>query len=217
MEEIKVSNKLKDRKRKMLDRNSRCEEIKRKYCLQDRKRKYCKRHPLKILDWINLFKTTVAVSPEYICTICCRCLYKDSYCTFKPQCELSQMLNTNVKSRDQKIYICCTCKRFIKTNKIPPQAQFNAMSLPETPEELWDLIDFECRLLAKRYPFMKIVQCPRGRQKGIIGQVINVPLDAEAVCAKLPRTSTSAGIIPVKLKRRKAFKGHVTITSTQMK
>lgn len=63
---------------------------------------------------------------------------------FKPQCELSLMLNTNVI---QKLYGCCMCKRYVMLNKIPPQEQFDAMSIPETPGELSDLTDFKCRLV----------------------------------------------------------------------
>jgi hypothetical protein len=37
----------------------------------------------------------------------------------------------------------------------------------------------------------------------------NVPVDAGAACSKLPRTSSSAGIFQVKLKRKKSFEGHV--------
>jgi hypothetical protein len=91
---------------------------------------------------------------------------------------------------------------------MPSQAQLNSMSLPDIPVELADLTDFECTLLAIRYPFMKIVQLPRGNQRGIIEQVVNV-VDAGAVCSKHPRILSSAGIIPVMLKRKKSFKGHV--------
>jgi hypothetical protein len=83
------------------------------------------------------------------------------------------------------------------------------MSVPNTPNELSELTDFECRLLAKRYPFMKIVQLPRGKQTGILGQVVNVPVDAESVCKALPRTASSSGICSVKLKRKSSYKGYV--------
>ncbi|XP_078312811.1 uncharacterized protein LOC144619258 [Crassostrea virginica] len=66
------------------------------------------------------------------------------------------------------------------------------MSLPEETCILDDLTDFESRLLAKRIPFMKITALPRGRQRGILGSVINVPSDVDETCEALPRTPTSA-------------------------
>ena len=83
------------------------------------------------------------------------------------------------------------------------------MFLPNDPCVLDDLTDFEARLLSKRIPFMKITALPRGKQQGIVGSVINVPSDVDQTCENLPRTPSSAGIIPVKLKRKQEYKSHV--------
>lgn len=56
---------------------------------------------------------------------------------------------------------------------------------------------------------MKLVALPKGRQSGLKGSVVNVPVNCEQVCASLPRTPSSAGIIPLKLKKRQHFKSHV--------
>lgn len=61
----------------------------------------------------------------------------------------------------------------------------NKLAVHEVPDELKDLTNLEARLLAKRYTFMKIISLPRGRQSGIRGGVVNVPVAAERECVKL--------------------------------
>ena len=56
---------------------------------------------------------------------------------------------------------------------------------------------------------MKIMNLPKGKQKAIIGQVVNVPVDTAETVAALPRTANSSGIIPLKLKRKQSYTGHV--------
>ena len=54
---------------------------------------------------------------------------------------------------------------------------------------------------------MKLLTLPKSKQTGLKGTVVNVPVDHEAVCNTLPLTPRQAGIIPLKLKRRKNIKG----------
>ena len=97
----------------------------------------------------------------------------------------------------------------MKCRRMPPQAQANKMAIPEAPKEIKDLTSFEARLVSKRIPFMKIMALPKGKQRGIVGSVVNVPADIEETCDVLPLTPSSAGFIPVKLKRKQCYKGHV--------
>ena len=85
----------------------------------------------------------------------------------------------------------------------------NKMLLQPIPECLHDLTELEERLVAQRIPFMKIMNLPKGKQKAIIGQVVNVPVDTAETVAALPRTANSSGFIPLKLKRKKSYTGHV--------
>ncbi len=64
-------------------------------------------------------------------------------------------------------------------------------------------------LVAQRIPFMKILNLPKGKQKAIIGSVVNVPVDTSETVAALPRSATSSGFIPLKLKRKQCYTGHV--------
>lgn len=64
---------------------------------------------------------------------------------------------------------------------MPPQCHANSLQLDIILEELQDLCEFECQLISKRIPFMKIVNLQRAAQKGIRGAVVNVPTDLSKV------------------------------------
>ena len=95
--------------------------------------------------------------------------------------------------------ICLTCERHLKTNKLPPMCSANKMDLFPIPDELSGLTELESRLIAQRIPFMKILNLPKGKQKAILGSVVNVPVDASETVAALPRSASSSGFIPLKL------------------
>ena len=78
-----------------------------------------------------------------------------------------------------------TC-RYLKKNKVPPCALANRMIFPEKPKFFY-LNELECRLLAPRIAFQKLMQSPRGKQFKIHGNVVNVPADVIDTVRSLPR------------------------------
>ena len=79
------------------------------------------------------------------------------------------------------------------------------MRFPEKPN-FFDLNELECRLLAPRLAFQKIMQAPRGKQLKINGNVVNVPADVSTTVNMLPRLPHENGIIKVQLKRKLQYK-----------
>jgi hypothetical protein len=79
------------------------------------------------------------------------------------------------------------------------------MKLPEKPN-FFDLNELECRLLAPRLAFQKILQAPRGKQFKISGNVVNVPADVTNTINTLPRLPQDTGTIKVQLKRWLQYK-----------
>uniref|UniRef100_A0A8C4Q2W2 ubiquitinyl hydrolase 1 n=1 Tax=Eptatretus burgeri TaxID=7764 RepID=A0A8C4Q2W2_EPTBU len=55
---------------------------------------------------------------------------------------------------------------------------------------------------------MKIVALPKGGQKSIHGSAVNVPSKIDTVTSLLPRLPQDAKVVPLKLKRKLAYKGH---------
>jgi hypothetical protein len=78
------------------------------------------------------------------------------------------------------------------------------------------LNELECRLLAPRLAFQKLMQAPRGRQLKIIGNIVNVQTDVVNTVNMLPRFPNETSTIKVNLKRRLQYKS-CFITKRQTK
>ena len=93
---------------------------------------------------------------------------------------------------------------FVK-NKIPSCAVVNGMVFPPKPA-FFDLNKLECRVLAARIAFQKLMQAPRGRQLKIHGNIVNVLADVTHTVSMLPRLPSETGTIKVNLKRKLQYK-----------
>lgn len=79
------------------------------------------------------------------------------------------------------------------------------MAFPVKPD-FFDLSELECRLLALRIAFQKLMQAPRGRQLKIHGNIVNVPADVTHTVIILPRLQNQTATIKVNLKRMLKYK-----------
>ena len=70
----------------------------------------------------------------------------------------------------------------------------------------FDLNELECRLVAPRLAFQKLMPAPRGKQFKISGNVVNVPADITNTVSMLPRLPPENGTIKVNLKRKLQYK-----------
>ena len=91
-----------------------------------------------------------------------------------------------INSVNNKEWICQSCYEHLQKDKVPPCAVSNGMKFPPKPE-FFDLNELECRLVAPRLAFQKIMQAPRGKQFKINGNVVNVPADVANTVNMLPR------------------------------
>ena len=66
-------------------------------------------------------------------------------------------------SVDNIEWICQTCDKYLKKKKIPPCAAKMECHFPVKPD-FFDLNELECRLVAPRLAFQKLVQAPRENQ-----------------------------------------------------
>ena len=101
-----------------------------------------------------------------------------------------------------KEWICKTCLQSIKSGKVPTCALINGFGFPEKPPQL-NLTEMEERLISPRIPFMQVLEKPRGGQRSLKGNIVNVPSDVTETLKSLPRTLTDSETIQVKLKRKK--------------
>ena len=79
--------------------------------------------------------------------------------------------------------ICQSCYEHLKKDKIPPSAAKNGMSFPAKPDFFY-LNELECRMLAPRLAFQKLLQAPRGNQSKMKGNVVNMCQHITAVAAR---------------------------------
>ena len=235
--EVKQQNDEKERRKKLLHRRSLPDDVKEVQIEADRLRKQSvrqrttrhekqtlqvndnirkkqARHPSTIDKIVSTFLIHKNEAPVYVCTSCHRQMYRQSVFSFrqssyKASINFLEKCTTKYTSFAGLEWICKTCNNYLKKEKVPPQCVSNKLEVADVPDELKDLTELEARLLAQRYPFMKILALPRGKQAGIKGAVVNVPVIAEKVCKSLPRTPSQAGIIPLKLKRKIQYKSHV--------
>ena len=103
--------------------------------------------------------------PLYICTSCDQMWYRHSVINADKlrysNPDIDKYL-CNKKSVDNKEWICKTCNNHLIKSKIPPCAVANGMVFPDKPD-FFDLNELECRLLAPRIAFQKLMQAPRGK------------------------------------------------------
>ncbi|VDI54407.1 Hypothetical predicted protein [Mytilus galloprovincialis] len=71
------------------------------------------------------------------------------------------------------------------------------------PLEIEFLSDLEARIIAKRIPFMKLMNLPRGKHKAVVGLVVNVLVDIVQTCASLSSEMGDMGFILLKSKGKK--------------
>ena len=121
----------------------------------------------------------------------------------------------NVEPVDGSYYLCLTCKKYIFKGKVPPMSHKNNLEVFDTSDfsELL-LSELEQNLIARNILFMKIHQLPKSRMSCVKDRLVNVPIhesDVINTVRSLPRTMEDAGIVPVKLKRKKKYKNvHLT-------
>ena len=142
--------------------------------------------------------------PQYICTCCDQLWYKHSVLNAnklrKSNCYIHKYL-CNMKSVDNNEWVCRTRYSHLIKNKIPPCAIANGMKFPDRPD-FFDLNELECRLLAPRIAFQKLMQAPRGRQFKMHGNIVSVPADVRNTVTMLPRLQSQTGTVKINLKRK---------------
>ena len=167
-----------------------------------------------VLQFTDSVKENISSKYPNILKMCLniKCPILSNFQTQYPQEKWPDDYRDDEKSM-RKEFICKTCLKYLRNNKMPPSCQKNSLEIHETYEELKadDLIltDLEGALIARSILFMKIFQLPTSRWTGMIDKAVNVPIPESSVLntlEKLPRTPIDAGLISVNLKRKEEYK-----------
>ena len=119
--------------------------------------------------YISRFHNKINEGPYYVCSVCNRLLYRKSVVLLQKNkyINVDETLFTDVKSFDDKEYICKTCHSKVLKGKIPCQAIYNNMYVDKIPAELASLEKLEQILIAERIVFEKIIVMPKGQQRKV--------------------------------------------------
>ena len=162
----------------------------------------------KIEILISKFHDIVSHGPLYICSCCDQLWYKHSVSSADKVTQSNPTAERYLhqrKSVNNQEWLCKTCRNYLLKNKVPPVALLNGMKFPVKPE-FFDLNELECRLLAPRLAFQKLMQAPRGRQFKLHENVVNVLAEVSDTVNMFPRLPSETGTIKVNLKRRLQYK-----------
>ena len=114
-----------------------------------------------------------------------------------------------VTSIGNDTYLCSSCKNALKKGNIPAMAAANGLQLnhPDRPV----LTELENNMIAYNINFQKFVLLQKSRWAAGKGRMICVPVgpaDIMNTVKQLPRLPDEAGLVPIKLKRKKVYKTH---------
>ncbi len=159
-------------------------------------------------DAITKYLAAIQTGPNVVCTCClqlwfpdnCRILEKLTF----PNPEKVNECRTGTLF-DGKEWLCSTCTRHLKENRIPPISYANGVKFNKIPDEL-KLVQMEERCIALRQPFFQIRELPSGGQKSIKGNVVNVPMDVTKTINQLPRNLNETETIGIKFKKKVSYK-----------
>ncbi|CAC5386093.1 unnamed protein product [Mytilus coruscus] len=180
-----------------------------------------------IASW---FRQQVMDGPRYICAVCIKMKFRkqvvelDKQKYLKKGTKIAAVANQSITSQfeysctadcpikcetiNHKSWICYTCHRHLLLSKIPADANANGLQLSTIPEELKTLNILEKQLISLRIPFMKLVQLPKGNQRGIIGPCVSIPTDIQKTVNILPRCDDETQLVRCKLKRKQSYIGY---------
>lgn len=160
----------------------------------------------------TIFQSRIKDGLMYVCCSCMQTFFRHSVCIvdnvkIKNQ-HLASVCLTDLKSMDNKEWVCKTCLLAVQQDKIPTCSLANDIKFPPIPEEL-KLTHLEERLISPRLAFMQLKELPRGVQLNSKGNIVNVPADVNTTVKLLPRMLDNTETIPVKLKRKLSYKPFV--------
>ena len=174
-------------------------------------------HDTKLTRRIGFLKA-VHLGPILVCSCCSQKLFRNAvsevttYLKQKIKEKNEEMINCllGYTSPDTKIYICSTCRNSLSEGRMPAMAVSNGLEITDI-EDGYELTELENNLIAQNINFQKMILLPKSRWAAGKGRMVSVPVEVQDVMntmKQIPRLPEEAGLIPIKLKRKKMYKGY---------
>ena len=153
------------------------------------------------------FLKAIQECPTYICDVCWKLEWEKNVIKLTVSQHTPEICNTCFTKKSE--WICLSCEKYLRKNKMPLQAQASNLQLCPRIEKLDSLCPIELKLISQIIPFMFIVAKVKGAQHGLKGQCVLVPPDLKKIQTVLPRSCDDEYIISLALKRRSSDKSVV--------
>ena len=127
-----------------------------------------------------------------------------------PCSSVTQDVLKKICNRKGSFFLCHDCKSKLDKGKTPAKCRSNKLEIFDINDypDL-DLTELELNLISKKIIFMKIHRKPKSQMSAIKDRIVCIPIDSgtiEDTLQKLPRLPKEAGLVPIKLKRKQAYK-----------
>ena len=120
---------------------------------------------------------------------------------------MKYLRQTESPSQDGNYYLCQTCYEYALNEEIPSRCYNDKSGLrfPVVDQRILNLNELEIRLVSPRLAFQQIRSLGWDNQKGIRGNIVNVPIDIPKTITSLPRSFDEAETIQLNFKRRQTY------------
>lgn len=203
-----LRNTEKRREKRLLD-----EEYRERERRADRVRRTAANNSYKTI--VERYLRGIQEAADYVCVCCSGLFFRRTVIEFKEETYKRALSSNVIKDRvlaslkqveiktDDKLWICTTCDEYtISRGDTPVLSLSNNLALPKVDNEILALNDTEERLISPRIAFIRIMPLKWDRQKGLRGNVVNVPIDVMTTVKSLPRQMGESETIQVNLMRR---------------
>lgn len=134
------------------------------------------------------------------CNVCDRLWFEKDLKKVKDQ--HLEVLRPVFGSSSDSFMLCSNCKQTLDRGRMPQNSISNGFKYPDKPPGLPALDPISTRLISPRIPFMAIRRLRWDGAFGIVGQVINIPVDVDSMVRNLPRQLDDDYAFNVSIKRK---------------
>ena len=151
------------------------------------------------------YESDIKEGPIYACCCCGLLKFRKSLIRFNKEKYFKfgeTFLNKIFQKDTNSELICNTCAGYIRKGQVPILCLANGLQFPTISSTINKLTTLEERLVCTRLPFLRITSLGVDRQKGLRGNIVNVPITTDNTVSVLPRTFTNSEIVQLNLVRR---------------
>jgi hypothetical protein len=160
---------------------------------KDTNARFQSRHDYKFV--VTDYENKIKQGPFFVCVTCGGLFFSSYVESFKPELYSSKKIFNDIFclrkpiNIENALFICRTCHKYVKSNKVPRWSLSNGLEFPDVDERIKKLSVLEERLCSPIIAYTKIKALThRDQQKGMRGNVVCVPVDTKELVDVLPRS-----------------------------